>query len=183
MFKFYLIFFLLFSLKSLSFDYKKDLADVSVNNGFIDENRKIYPFPDDIDKSKVILILWHHGYGGKEWTIDECWRPDPVILKLNNKKIKDKVIKIYSLCSGVRGLNEDEWDSLYDYWLDKSNGDTSKCVNVKKIGKQRCPKIMDFSKARFQGSKGLCTKYKWARKCDITWDGISQLEDPCSKNT
>ena len=70
-----------------------------------------------------------------------------------------------------------------DYWLDKSDGDSSKCVNVKKIGKEKCPKIMDFSQARFQGSKGLCRKYKWAKRCDITWDGISQLEDPCSKNT
>ena len=70
-----------------------------------------------------------------------------------------------------------------DYWLDKSNGNASKCVNVKKIGKKRCPKIMNFSRAGFQGKKGLCRKYKWARRCDITWDGISQLEDPCSKNT
>jgi len=117
MFKFYLIFFFFFFFKALSFDYYKDLAKVSVNNGFINENSQIYQFPENIDKSKVILILWHHGYGGDEWTLDECWRPDPIILKLNNKKIKDKTIKVYSLCSGVRGLSKEEWGKLYNHWL------------------------------------------------------------------
>ena len=68
-----------------------------------------------------------------------------------------------------------------DYWLDESKDDTSKCVNVQKLGKEECPKIMDFSQSRFQGSNGLCRKYKWAKSCDITWDGItSQIDDPCS---
>jgi len=162
MFKFYFIFFLLFSLKSLSFDYKKDLAKVSVNSGFIDENRKLYQFPDNINKSKVILILWHHGYGGKEWTIDECWRPDPVILKLNNKKIKDKVIKIYSLCSGVRGLSKDEWNRLYDYWLDnkkltnelKDKNDQSLTSKLKSVRKLRT--LHDkLKEMRSQGFKNI----------------------------
>ena len=67
-----------------------------------------------------------------------------------------------------------------DYWLDESDDDTIKCVNVKNIGKEGCPKTMNFSDSRFKGNNGLCRKYKWAKRCDITWDGISQLEDTCS---
>ena len=52
-----------------------------------------------------------------------------------------------------------------DYWLDMSDGDTSKCVNVKKLGDGSCSDTMNFSQSIWQGSKGLCNKYKWAKKC------------------
>jgi len=67
-----------------------------------------------------------------------------------------------------------------DYWLAKSENDILQCVNVNNTGNNNCPKSMNFSKSEFQGSKGLCRKYKWAKGCDVSWDGISQLEEQCS---
>ena len=32
---------------------------------------------------------------------------------------------------------------------------------------------MDFTGDFWQGSTGDCNKYKWARACDLTWDGIT----------
>jgi hypothetical protein len=70
-----------------------------------------------------------------------------------------------------------------DYWIDqsvKNNG--SKCVNVKNLGNSQCDKTMDFSKSRWNGQDGLCAKSKWARSCDLTWDGIDNNTDACKKN-
>lgn len=67
-----------------------------------------------------------------------------------------------------------------DYWLDKSKGNISKCVNVENLGKAACPKIMDFSTSFWTGSDGLCNKYKWAKGCNLTWDGITTDIDACS---
>lgn len=51
------------------------------------------------------------------------------------------------------------------------------CVNVKKLGK--CPAtngnylVKDFTGPSFEGPKGDCSKYKWAKECGISWDGIT----------
>lgn len=67
-----------------------------------------------------------------------------------------------------------------DYWIDESDGDTSKCVNVKKLGNGSCPTTMNFSQSIWQGNTGLCNKYKWAKKCNLTWDGVTNANEPCS---
>ena len=67
-----------------------------------------------------------------------------------------------------------------DYWIDTSNGDGANCVNIKNLGKSGCNKDMDFSKDEWQGEVGLCRKAKWAKGCDLTWDGITNAaDDPC----
>lgn len=77
-----------------------------------------------------------------------------------------------------------------DYWevqsADGSNvagssgpGGPSKCVNVKDLGKKTCEKTMDFDSSEWQGKPGLCRKYKWAKQCDLTWDGITNRQDAC----
>jgi hypothetical protein len=59
-----------------------------------------------------------------------------------------------------------------DYWEDVSNGDGSNCVNVKNLG--TCgSNSMDFTTQQWVGDKGLCNKNEWAKKCDLTWDGIT----------
>ena len=62
-----------------------------------------------------------------------------------------------------------------DYWLDKSSGNASECFNIKGLGKPECERTKDFSSFS-TGNAGLCSKKKWAKSCDITWDGISNNE-------
>ena len=60
-----------------------------------------------------------------------------------------------------------------DYWEDHStNADGSKCVNTKNLGTSR-NKTMDFSKSLWKSSQGLCNKAAWAKKCNLSWDGIT----------
>ena len=59
-----------------------------------------------------------------------------------------------------------------DYWEDVSDGNGSNCVNVKNLG--TCgSNSMDFTTKQWVGDKGLCNKNEWAKKCDLTWDGIT----------
>ena len=68
-----------------------------------------------------------------------------------------------------------------DYWLDESDGDASKCVNVKNLG--TCDvREMDFSKSMWTGTNGICNKAKWAKACNLTWDGVSNTSVSCSDN-
>lgn len=65
-----------------------------------------------------------------------------------------------------------------DYWLDMSDDKTKKCVNSKNLG--TCNKeSMDFSGPFWAGSSGLCHKYKWARECNLAWDGITNANNTC----
>ena len=76
-----------------------------------------------------------------------------------------------------------------EYWgitgLDISGNNMAKCVNIKDLG--RCPAnsgdehlIMDFNSPMFTGDNGTCAKYAWAKKCDVTWDGITYgVNNPC----
>jgi len=77
-----------------------------------------------------------------------------------------------------------------DYWLDReitsdsietSSGSNTvqKCYNIKNLGNPSCDKTMDFTTDFWQGSQGNCRKYKWAKGCDLTWDGITNNSDIC----
>ena len=66
-----------------------------------------------------------------------------------------------------------------DYWLDKSDGDSSNCENVKNLGKDSCSTTMDFSTSSWTGDNGQCNKSRWARACDLTWDGITNNSSVC----
>ena len=79
-----------------------------------------------------------------------------------------------------------------DYWLDmqktaNSSGDIGdgdsktqqSCFNVKNLGKTSCSKTMDFTGDFWQGSTGSCNKDKWAKACDLTWDGITNNTSIC----
>lgn len=83
-----------------------------------------------------------------------------------------------------------------DYWEDLS-GNGSQCFNIKDIG--TCPSYepkfdanrkplvsstMNFSGALYTGPNGLCEKKKWAKRCNVEWDGITYgygINNPCSK--
>ena len=96
--------------------FEKDLERVSKDSGFIDQDGKIY-FQDQItDKSNSIIVIYSHGSQGDQ-KIDKClssWaKVPPVIRDLHNMKIKSYVLKIYRLCSGVRGWTNEEQDRMW----------------------------------------------------------------------
>jgi hypothetical protein len=72
-----------------------------------------------------------------------------------------------------------------DYWTADGSGNNAKCVNVKDLG--TCPPsedsehlVMNFNGSAFTGSEGDCNKYKWADKCNVSWDGITYgVSNPC----
>ena len=70
-----------------------------------------------------------------------------------------------------------------DYWLDMSDGDSSRCVNKKGLGSSSCSKEMDFSGSFWTGDDGLCRKSQWAKKCNLTWDGVTNSTDPCDTSS
>jgi len=71
-----------------------------------------------------------------------------------------------------------------DYWVDESNNG-SKCVNIQNLGTckptNQAHQSMDFTSPIFMGSNGICEKYRWAKGCDLTWDGITYgVPNPCT---
>lgn len=91
----------------------------------------------------------------------------------------------------LNNVNESVWPPVIgdcpDYWLDMS-GNGSVCANVKNLGNGTCKPAgsdkyltMDFSQPAFLGGNAMCSKYKWATSCGVTWDGITYgVENPCS---
>lgn len=71
-----------------------------------------------------------------------------------------------------------------DYWVDMS-GNGEACHNTKNLGKCNLSNegeqgSMNFNQAPFNSSTGLCSKYKWAKGCQVTWDGITYgIPNPC----
>tara|TARA_B100000424_G_C22944224_1_gene502455 strand:+ start:4385 stop:4771 length:387 start_codon:yes stop_codon:yes gene_type:complete len=80
--------------------------------------------------------------------------------------------------------------SCPDYWIDEeppisadslNNIDfqTTKCKNIKNLGKDSCSKTMNFTGEFWEGESGDCNKSKWAKNCDLSWDGITNNPDVC----
>lgn len=77
--------------------------------------------------------------------------------------------------------------SCPDYWLDHQVKDAlgntiSKCVNVKNLG--TCPdqKEKNFDEPQWLGESGECRKSKWAKQCNLTWDGITNNANVCDNS-
>lgn len=68
-----------------------------------------------------------------------------------------------------------------DYWFDSydpTNADPTKtpsgtCYNEMSLGESGCSKTMDFSKMN------VCEKQRWAKNCNIMWDGITDAKLKC----
>ncbi len=124
--------------------FEKDLKKVSKDNGFVNNTGKIYPIENLSDKKNIILIVYTHGSQGEQ-TLDKCnkkWnKVPPVILNLHDKKIKDLKVKIYHLCSGVRGWTENHWRKMDDIYKDSSKDNFSKIIKD------------DFDRIKFNGAK------------------------------
>ena len=124
--------------------FEKDLKKVSKDNGFINNKGKIYPIENISDKKNIILILYTHGSLGEQ-TLDKCnkkWnKVPPIILNLHDKKIKDLKVKVYHLCSGVRGWTENHWRKMDDIYKNSSKDNFSKIIKD------------DFDRIKFNGAK------------------------------
>jgi predicted peptidase len=124
--------------------FEKDLKKISKDNGFVDNLRKVYSVDNISDKKNTILIVYTHG-SLNDQTIDKCsknWnKVPPIISNLHNKKVKDFKVKIYYLCSGVRGWTENHWRKMSERYK-----------NVKKTNFSKIIKD-DFDKIKFNGAK------------------------------
>jgi hypothetical protein len=75
-----------------------------------------------------------------------------------------------------------------DFWVDMS-GNGEACFNTHSLGKcnipgEGKPNTKNFNQAPFTGTNGVCSKFNWARTCQVTWDGInSGVKNPCDKST
>ena len=111
----------------------KGLKKLSKNNSFMDE--KGIPYSSDLitDKENILLLIWNHG-SGPDTKIDKCKKKPkfgytwdgavpPVILEFHNNKINNLVIKIFRLCSGVKGMSGKEQDRIFDLIKKKKNID------------------------------------------------------------
>ena len=65
-----------------------------------------------------------------------------------------------------------------DYWV---NIDGT-CVNQKNLGKDTCEKEMNFTQEAWTGDDSMCLKQKWAKGCDLTWDGITNNNNACNSS-
>ena len=111
-----IIFFSFISLQCLA-EYK-GLKKLSKNNSFMDNKGNPYSIEKITDKENTLLLIWNHG-SYPDTKIDKCKKKPkfgyewegaviPAVLKLHNKKIKNLTIKIYRLCSGVKGMSVNE---------------------------------------------------------------------------
>ena len=72
-----------------------------------------------------------------------------------------------------------------DYWTLTGSGKNATCVNVKNLGTCRPGRgdrhlRMNFNVPAFTGSNELCAKYNWAKRCGVSWDGITYgVNNPC----
>ena len=96
--------------------FDKDLKKLSKDNGFVDNKGKVYSKEQITDKKNTILIIYNHG-ASNDQTIDKCldsWNKVPLVIRnLHDQKIKNLHVKIYRLCSGVRGWSKKEQTKMY----------------------------------------------------------------------
>ena len=116
----YKIFFILFfltTLNSFAGKYESDLKKLSKLNSFIDNSGSAYQIDQMNNPEDTILILYSHGSEGDNKS-DKCMKSwtkvPPVLTQLHNTKINNLEIKIYMLCSGVRGWSQAEQDKMAD---------------------------------------------------------------------
>jgi hypothetical protein len=87
---------------------------------------------------------------------------------------------------------EENWPPIVgacpDYWVDLS-GNGEQCFNSHNLGRCNIPtkdneNTMNFNQSPFNSIDGTCAKYKWAKTCNVSWDGITLgIQNPCDKST
>ena len=57
-----------------------------------------------------------------------------------------------------------------DYWELLKSGE---CSNKQNLGISECHATKNFNVPEYKGIKGPLNKCKWAKNCELTWDGIT----------
>ena len=108
---------LFISFNSFAGKYESDLKKLSKLNSFIDNSGTAYQIDRINNPENTILILYSHGSEGDNKS-DKCMKSwtkvPPVLTQLHNTKIDNLEIKIYMLCSGVRGWSQAEQNKMAD---------------------------------------------------------------------
>jgi len=69
-----------------------------------------------------------------------------------------------------------------DYWIVEDENGVTKCKNVYNLG--TCTNAGDKAFNPTQKfHRGLCQKYNWTNKCNITWQGVSNATEPCGEDS
>ncbi len=63
-----------------------------------------------------------------------------------------------------------------DYFVATEGG---KCENVKGLGNGSCGGKSSFSAKKYQGLKGRKERCEWAKKCNVVWDGLTNVKGTC----
>ena len=74
-----------------------------------------------------------------------------------------------------------EYQQCPDYWVQ----DGSKCWNKHNLGRRHyhertsdfpgLNQAIDFSRGQFSGEDGMMNKCKWAKKHNVSWEGVDNL--------
>ena len=69
-----------------------------------------------------------------------------------------------------------------DYWVVNADGT---CTNKQNLGTctDGSQHTMDFTTDEWSGVDGLKKKCKWAKECNITWDGVTNNDVACTSGT
>ena len=125
--------------------FEKDLKKISKNNSFIDNKGNNYSEEQITDKKNTILVIYTHG-SANDQKIDKClsdWnKVPPVIRNLHDQKIKNLSIKIYRLCSGVKGWSSKEQTKMW-----KAHEKSGK-LDIKIVDKNQIPLIEKQKQSR-----------------------------------
>ena len=69
-----------------------------------------------------------------------------------------------------------------DYWGAEKSGSGHTCTPPASghpgRGSAGCKK-MNTNHPSFQGKNGDCAKYKWSQKCGVSWNGYTNVNQPC----
>ena len=69
-----------------------------------------------------------------------------------------------------------------DYWEKSGGSGGNKCVNTRDLGDIECSSEMNFDSIQeYQGESGKCQKYLWAKSCNVSWDGITNVGPICQE--
>ena len=66
--------------------------------------------------------------------------------------------------------------SCPDYWIEDENGTCTPGPNFPNANLQESCKSLNSK------NMSKCDKHRWAKGCDLTWDGISNNTSLCGKN-
>ena len=111
---------------------QKDIKKLSRISGFIDDDLNLYGEDEITDQKNTIVIIFNHGQQDGQKKVERCNKgaadvPE-FIRNLYNKEVNGLKIKIYRMCSGVRGLNDTQMDRTHN--MIEKDGNTNGLLEI-----------------------------------------------------